>query len=69
MSSDGTRITVRIRRVVNLGDFNNIEYMMGVEEDVPPGKKTSEHFNDVINHLEKLMAKKLLENSQIELED
>lgn len=63
---EGTKIKVEIRRVVNLGDFNSIAYTYGLEESVPEGKKTSQHLKDVTDNLEKLMAKKLLENSQIE---
>lgn len=69
MTDNGTEINVEIRRVVNLGDFNSIAYTLGLRESVPAGKTRSEHFNDVMDHLEKLMTKRLLENSQIEAGD
>lgn len=40
-----TRIKVEIGATVNLGDFNNIKFDFGIEDDVPEGKTPNEHFD------------------------
>lgn len=39
-----TRVKVDIGATVNLGDFNNIKFDFGIEDDVPEGTTRSEHF-------------------------
>lgn len=52
-----TRIKCDIGATVNLGDFNNIKFDFGIEDDVPEGVTRAEHwekcFNWVWTRLEK----------------
>lgn len=69
MTELNTRIKVEVKRVVNLGDYNSIAYSVGVEEDVPEDKKTSQHIKDTTHNIELLLTKKLTELGKIELDD
>ncbi len=65
-SINPTRLTVSRRRTVNLGDFNSISVEVAIEEDLPPGKKKSEHLELMWNQASQYIAKKLLEEGHVE---
>ena len=43
------RIKISIGSTVNLGDFNNVKFDFGIEDDVPDGSTRSEHFEKCFN--------------------
>lgn len=60
---------MNVKRTVNLGEYNSISYEYGVEQDVPEGKKVSQHLTDIAHNIENLLTKKLTEFGKIELDD
>ena len=56
-----TRVKVNIGYKVNMGDYENIDFNFGIEDDVPEGSTMPEHFekcfNWTFNRLEKEVEK------------
>lgn len=60
------RLTVARRRTVNLGDYNSATFEVTLEEDLPPGKKKSEHLEIMWQQVTSYLAKKMLEEGVVE---
>lgn len=55
------RIKVQVGFTLNVENFENVRYEFGVEDDVPEGKKVSEHMAEWTERLEKVTAGKVKE--------
>lgn len=61
-----TRIKVSVGQTIPLEQYSNVRYDFAVEEDVPAGKKTSEHLIDVTKRLEAMLASKAMEYGYVQ---
>lgn len=66
ISRNPTRIKVSVGQTIPLEQYSNVRYDFSVEEDVPAGKKTSEHLLDLTKRLEALVASKAMEFGYIQ---